>query len=395
MILKKDGVRMICFTAMAFLLLNGCGEQKNDYSIASDLSLTSSMSSSVSQDDSEVMKREISFDTAEETCSLEEIFSIAKLEVGENENELVTISDCTKNNSQVIYLKYFSERGAQYGHYFQICSYNLMNEETELLYETDKAFHVNELYANDEYLYWVEYIADEEKDDVIYRIQQYRLDTGETVALADRLAGESTEICLSVSDKYVTWYDSLEENEVTPIIYDCGRQQTIELPEEKYVRFTPYVRLSIVDNATAFFVERENTVFLCHYDLNTGNTVDLPIGDTKKIALAGCCSDAEHMAWFTDYTDGEYYYYGIKDAVLYQLPDSDSIFSQWVDDYLYLYDARRKKICVYDFDTDRAMISEALEGAPLPIRGGVCEKPWFCMTTDTDMKVISIGVPGK
>ena len=101
------------------------------------------------------------------------------------------------------------------------------------------------------------------------------------------------------------------------------------------------------------------------------------------------------MAWFTDYTDGEYYYYGIKDAVLYQLPDSDSIFSQWVDDYLYLYDARRKKICVYDFDTDRAMISEALEGAPLPIRGGVCEKPWFCMTTDTDMKVISIGVPGK
>ncbi|MGN0401495.1 MAG: hypothetical protein ACI4HQ_04440 [Acetatifactor sp.] len=54
-----------------------------------------------------------------------------------------------------------------------------------------------------------------------------------------------------------------------------------------------------------------------------------------------------------------------------------------------------KKICVYDFNTDRAMISEALEGAPLPIRGGVCEKPWFCMTTDTDMKVISIGVPGK
>lgn len=301
------------------------------------------------------------------------------------------IGEFARNENTIFYVKYYGRDGAQNYHLSQIYRYDSDSEEDILLYETAEGVWLNEFGANSAYLYWVEYIYSEEQQ--IYNVMQYNLSTEGVSCIASRKASESNEICLAVSENYVTWYDGLGDSNLEIAIYDVAKQELQRIQEETVKIFAPYVRLHVVDGGITYFTQdAEDRIFIHRYNLETKQTDILYLGEANvDTKLAECYSSKNYIAWLTEYSFGTYYFYHIESGKLYSLHQTDElrVFSGWLSDCFYVNDSVSGRIYAYDFGTEKIYYQDIAQGLGLSLRP-YGEKLYMKVVGDENVEMLTI-----
>ena len=225
------------------------------------------------------------------------------------------ISEFAYNGEKVYLLKAYSVPMAQLWEKYEILEMDPKTNGQRLLVEKPNIHLLNEFNASGKYLYWVEYcdrVDESEEIYVVYRIMQYNLETQKEKLLGERDGRKYDEICLTVDDNYVTWYDSLWEGETTEgmhsiAVYDVRKQQFVAMPESMKVRkHSGYVRLPVCDQGITFFSESdEGELIIRRMQLDTRELTDLKIEvDRTKRNPVSCFSTKEYFGYLTEYGTG-------------------------------------------------------------------------------------------
>ncbi|MDE7222691.1 MAG: hypothetical protein K2O34_02780 [Acetatifactor sp.] len=258
----------------------------------------------------------------------------------------------------------YSEVMAQFPYRNQIYMSSLQQDNKALIYDTSEAYWINEMRANDNYLYWLEHLNGE--TDICYRVMQYQLDSGKINCIAERNGGEVFEPCMEVSDRFLTWYDIFRDGSVETTVFDIEKQEfmarkNIEDITGGFVTlYGPYERLKLVDDCITYFLENEEgRLYVRRENLCTGQTSTLSLGDKKQYRkLAGCFSDQRYIGWHTEYGWGNYYFYDMDKGELYSWDvkkDEMCVFSKFFSSGR-LYINNSEDDSVYAWELDKGQI---------------------------------------
>lgn len=251
--------------------------------------------------------------------SKDAVFPVDEGNIGEKADLPETII-C--NGDSVFSWVSYSEPMAQYPYRNQLYSRQLQQEEPQsLIYDTSEAYWINEVTANDDYLYWVEAVSGE--TDVCLKVMQYQLEDGAISCIAQREAADTSGICLAVSERFLTWYDSFQDDRIEIVVYDIEKQ---EFREADYAAdipggsvAAPRGRLEIVEDCITYFLEDEQgQLYIRRENLCTGQRDTLLLGDRRAYPkLAGCFSDGRYIGWYTEYGWGSWFIYDMDSEKLY------------------------------------------------------------------------------
>ncbi|MDE5746275.1 MAG: hypothetical protein K2I21_01705 [Acetatifactor sp.] len=235
-----------------------------------------------------------------------------------------------RNADSAFYQIVYAEDMAQYAYRNQIYMRPLGKDEDTLLYDTSDAYWLNEICANDTYLYWVEYVLSTTSDGIenYIKVMQCRLDNGDISCIAERKSSEYYEICLAVSDRFLTWYDiHMHDTAVELVVFDIEKQEFQERTDTDddiqglaVTIYNPYVGLKTTENCITYFMQDDQEqLYIRREDLHTGATDTFLLGKTKPYyKIAACYSDSRYIGWYTDYGDmGDYYFYDTVSEKLY------------------------------------------------------------------------------
>lgn len=274
-----------------------------------------------------------------------------------------------RNADSVFFVISDNEKMSQFPFHLQIYEKHLQQGKEDLLYDTSEAYWINEMRANDNYLYWVEYAF----DDVCYRIMQCQLESGEISCIAER-GSEVSAPCLEVSSRFLTWYDIFDER-VEIVVFDIEKQEFMERAETANVTGTSvklyalYERLKLVDDGITYFLEdEEGKLYVRRENLCTGQTTTLLLRDKRKYSRqVGCFSDERYIGWHTEYGEGSYYFYDTDEGKLYSWDvkkDGMHVFSKlFSSGKLYINNSQDNSVYVWDLETGQVYCQSCGDGA--------------------------------
>lgn len=318
---------------------------------------------------------EISLDqnATEVSSLLEEDFSLMANEetVDEEKGIYSGINTCVMNREYAFYIKVYYELMAQHEFMSEIYSYNMewdkalsphqsaMRQRPQLLYQTAEGVWLNELQANDQYLFWVEY----GHEDGQTKVCQYELETGEFTYIAACEWGEN----LSVSETYVIWYDRLDDGSTEIRIYDIRTQNFKEIATRAPGDILSGTRVDLTENGIAYFSQdEEGNIYVNRYDLGTQETYTLLLGPEKvSEKLTDCFSNAGYIVWSTLKTDrahgsDTYYFYNMKSGELYRWNGSGEMYATCTctSRFFSVLDLENKRIFVYDLQNKHTLYQD-------------------------------------
>lgn len=253
------------------------------------------------------------------------------------------------NDKGAYYVSGFGESMGLTMYNLHICYYDYETKNHQLLYCSKDAIWINELCATNKYLVWLEHIRNDEGV-IDYYVKLFELETREVRTLA--VCG--MDICIEMSDEYITWYDlGDEEHKERIVVYDIKKCEYSYL-EEEIKLYAPYERLHIVDNGITYFSEEDGKKYVNQHNLMTGKVISFYLDNNQK--LAGCFSNKDYIGWYTDYTSGIIHICEIKTGKHYELNTTNDLeyFDVMLYDKLYINDHKSNCIYAYDLDTHSA-----------------------------------------
>jgi hypothetical protein len=289
------------------------------------------------------------------------------------------ISNCTRNLEKGFYTVEYSHDGAQYSYLNEIYCYDLQEKTSSLIYTTQNAFWLNEFFSTEKYLFWVEYVK--ENQVTIYNVNQYELSTGKVTTIATRNGEQVYELCPSVSEDYVTWYDDYINGNIDISVYNIKSQSLQTISDNSCVKFAPYERLEIVNDCITYFTTdsekniytisdpKENiyNIYINQYNLLTGVNKILLLGKRKDFRnLAGCFSNERYIGWFTNNSNNrrDFYLWDMVKNELFHLNLQDIyVFTFLLQQDLFLYDSQKDVIYQYLFDNEETILHNVGESA--------------------------------
>ena len=337
---------------------------------------------------------------------LKEVFSLTgNEELVDEENEIYSgISECAMNGEYAFYVKGYYKLMAQYDFMSEIYSYNLewdkalsphqsaMQQEPKLLYKTAEGVSLIELQANDRYLYWVE----DDHENGQTKVCQYELETGDFTCIAVSQWGPS----LSISNKYVTWYDHLDDGSDEIVIYDIEAQSFKKITARVPGEILSGARVDLTENGIAYFSrDEEGNIYVNRYDLDTEEIFTLPLGPERASErLTNCFSNSDYIVWSkrkAGQADGRaaYYFYNMKSGDLYQWNESGEMYAtcKCTSRFLCVLDSENERIFVYDFLNKQTCYQDMDEEASfLPWPKKQDENVYFESRSNNEIKLYSV-----
>lgn len=291
------------------------------------------------------------------------------------------LGEKTLNNKYGFFQREYIKEGAQFGYKSEIYSVNLENQEVNLLYE-NKVSMLNELVANDDYLFWVEYYS--ENDELMFRIVQFDLETAKAQYIATGDTMDKAEPCLSISNQYLTWFDSDHEGNATLVCYDIAKGKIRQSERVNCKLFNLYTRPNIVDNAVTLFNTDNNDLRVCRYSLDKKETIfEIVIAPDDVVA---CFSNEEWVGWQKTiknlpYANSTFYFYNIKENILYRYNEKGekSIFSYKMNnDYFVYFSNEENKVHVIDLKQMTDVVMDV---------GDTTRSAWIILTHDNKIAI--------
>lgn len=339
-------------------LLSGCGKEDLD-SVADN----STRKAHIEQEDLEkAIEIDLTVNAYAEQLLQQELTLCGDTYIAETDS-CCNVFECQRNRDNWFYCESYSPFGLDYTYCNKIYQYQVATGETSLLYETWDAGWLNELEASEEYLYWVEYINQEDKR--MYQVMQCKIATKEVTCIASRDGSIVGELCLAVSDKYLTWYDDYLDGTVDIVVYDIAQQTFLTVPSAGAFKYMPYEVMGITDDGITFFSkDAEGIVSVNRYQLESGEIYSVQLKFLKSYdKLAGCFSNDQYIGWFTEYSFGTYYFYSMETGEIYRLNAEGNLilFHVLLTDYLYINERIANRIYCYDFETKKVKYQDMKE----------------------------------
>ena len=338
---------------------------------------------------SKAIKISLDQNASETSVLLKEVFSMPapKTLVIDTEVGIYSgVNSYAKNSQAVFYVRNYWVDMAQDDCMTQVYCYDIDTRDETLLYETGEGTRLNEFMANDAYLYWVEHVY----SDGNYKVCQYELKTAQLSCIAVR----DWDICLSISDEYVTWYDELGNGKKEIVIYNIAKQE-FETVQRVTGDILSGTRLEIVNNGITFFSQNgEGDLYVNRYELSTGGMFSMPVVREKPWQkMADCFSGSDYIGWFTDYSSGIYYFYNMTDGELYSFDASRGMLKCiCLSRFLCIFDYEYNRVFVYDIQNGHTYYQDLdPEGDTASPRswyqdGAVI----FCMEAEDEIRLYSI-----
>ena len=320
---------------------------------------------------------------------LREVFSMPTQEtriIDAEEAIYSGVDTYAKNLRAVFYVRDYWVDMAQDDFMAQVYCYDIDKKNETLLYETGEGTQLNEFMTNDAYLYWVEHVY----SDGNYKVCQYELETGQLSCIAIR----DWDICLSVSNEYVTWYDLIGDGKAEIVIYNIAKQE-FESVQDVTGDILSGIRLEIVDNGISFFSQDgEGNLYVNRYELSTGEIFSLPVmRENPGQKIAGCFSSSNYIGWLTDGSFGTYYLYNMTDGELYSFEATRGMLKCiCLSRYLCFIDREYERVFVCDIQNGQVFYQDLTPGGDTPW-------PWmwyqdgavfFRMETKDEVKFYSV-----
>lgn len=276
-----------------------------------------------------------------------------------------------RNTDSIFYQIEYYEDMAQDTYRNQIYMRSLGQDEDVLLYDTSNAYWLNEISANDTYLYWVEYVyfRTPENTDVHFKVMQYRLDNGDINCIAEINGAEYCEMSLEVSDRFLTWYNvHMYDPSVEVVVFDIEKQAFQERADIDgdiqglaVTLYNPYAGLKTTENCITYFMkDDQEQLYIRRENLLTGATDTILLGVHKPYQkIGGCFSDSRYMGWHTEYGQGDYYFYDTVSEKLYRWDvkkDGMYVFSKYFcRGKLYINNTDDNNVYVWDLPTGQVL----------------------------------------
>lgn len=269
------------------------------------------------------------------------------------------VEKLVRNDDYVFYQISYSEHMAQYSYRNKIYAHCLNQDEDVLIYDTSEAYQINEMMANNTHLYWVEYVSDGTK--VCYRVMQYQLGNGNISCIAERDSAEFSDMCLALSERFLTWDDMHSDGQVEIVVFDIEKQKFRERNDVDNMPGSAVTlnnaRLQIVEDCITYFTQDEQEqLYIQRENLSTGETDSFLLGKIAPYRRpVGCFSDSRYIGWHTEYGQGEYYFYDTAQEKLYcwdVKKDGMYAFSKFFSDgKLYFNNTEDDNVYVWDLST--------------------------------------------
>jgi len=324
--------KRICILFLSLILLTGCGDKRES-------------------------KEEMIVKIDENMAN--ELELVLEIQDGESEysgfstyySSGSVLGEKTLNSKYGFFEREYMEEGAQFGYKSEIYSVNLENQEVNLLYENNVSI-LNEMVANEDYLFWVEYYP--ENDEMMFRIVQFELETAKEQYIITGNTTDKADPCLSISNQYLTWFDSDHKGNATLVCYDIEKGQIRQSESVNCKLFNVYSRPYIVNGAVTFFKTDNNDLRICRYSLDKNKDIFNIIIESEDVVA--CFSNEEWVGWQKTIKDLPYgnsifYFYNIKQNKLYRYnaKGEKSIFSYKMNnDYFVYFTYEENKVHVID-----------------------------------------------
>ncbi len=246
------------------------------------------------------------------------------------------------------YVLEYAHDGAQYSYKYEI--YEDDNGKETLLYSSDSIVWLNEFTIHMGKLFWVEFTNEE--DHLDYKIIQYDLDSGSKECIAEYSSADLAEILLTSGDGYLAWYENSEDN--TKLKYYDIRNKTVNTYDKQNIAvLSAYDRPEIVKETVTFFAKEKEKLLYVNYNLKTKkeNKEAMP----ENYNFVGYAANSKGIAWFTNFVDGKFFFFNLKNNKLSNIvfPDEINIFSLNSDAESVYFNMRGDKNYLFAVDNDK------------------------------------------
>ena len=215
----------------------------------------------------------------------------------------------------------------------EVYRYNILNKHVDLLFDYDKGDGVtwlNEIRVNKKNLFWVlSYFYIDEPYKVYKDICKMNLDDN-SINIIKTFNEEDllNEICLSLTDSYLSWYEAREENgnpKCYLIIYDLEKDIIKNIHNDCFI-WSPFVRAHIRNNNVSFLTRDSVHTYLNIINLESEEKSEIlfPV----KSDLRNIISNDIFTVWFGQQHNNIVYIYNhAKENYYYiELKENRSIF---------------------------------------------------------------------
>lgn len=294
-----------------------------------------------------------------ETLTPIDVTEIASIETLLDENKyLAEIS----YEESLYYVVGYAYDGAQYSYRYDV----FKKEESgdELLYYSDEIIWLNEFCAFGDNLFWVEYQV--ESNTLYYCIVQYNLKQNNKKIIDRYDSQEVDEILLSVGDEYIVWYENTLDKSYIKI-YNVNKEETDCIMDSKIYVANPYARIPVINSTISYFVEDEaGNIFIEAYQLKKRKKqkiCNVQSVDSHE-RLSECFYNGKYAMWFTDYYNGEYFFYNLETKELNTIiiPEKMYLFSVYVDEEKIYLNLSGDEKCIYSIGEGNAVNAYKVEG---------------------------------
>ena len=362
---RMKRARSICAVigCLALSCLFGCAnnEKSLDDNQAKDQMLTPDSIKDVPVDDDNLphMEDVDSADSMElyQTISLEEDFSVksettvviyeiprAQREVPEDMSYGMT--DAIVTDQGVYYVIEYMRDMAQFASGYDVGYWNPDTKEHILLYscgigtERKNVNWINEFSGNEHYLVWMEQCLSE--TDSCWEMRCMDLNTHTVETIHSIAWDKGFELCPSVNEKYVAWYEPVEDtDEMGIFLYSFSDKKTRRIAQDLEVILEhPYSRVYMTEDTCTYAAKNLGVRQIVEENLETVERKAYFVPD-QSMSILMPASNEKVILWREEYdTDWGIYIYHKEKEQLYYFPEPEggTIFSDYLaDNTLYIH----------------------------------------------------------
>lgn len=362
--MKNSKSHFVLFSIMLCFTLSGCSIQDK----------TSEISINVKD------AIELDFSNVAEMDLCKEIAELPSSYIDEKTKDEVNTEQYGINSKSIYNINLYYESMSQFSYQAELYCYDRVNQSRKMIYRSESVTNMNELEVNEDYVTWIEYIPD--GDYIDYNFMVLDCDTNQIENIGVLSSQQFDEVCLSISDQYLTWYETKTDSTKTRIgMYDFKTKKTDYIEDSHMTLYYPYRCARISDQGFTYFTEEDETIYVNRYNLNTKKRYRINIGSENY--LVDCFSSEDYIGWYTDYNRGTYYIYDRNENILYKYHNSINltIMDKNISDKFYFTASGTPNLYCYDFKTATTYVDE-LETQP----------SWFIRTENDNMYFYTNGV---
>ncbi|SHJ89557.1 hypothetical protein [Paramaledivibacter caminithermalis] len=221
------------------------------------------------------------------------------------------IGDQTVYKNKIYYVVTYSRKMSNFAKKVEIYSYDINNNNNNLIYQyenSSKDIYINELRANEKYLFWTILTPDNSWN--LYRLSLE--DKSTKVIRTSKNTHSKIPPVITLTNNYLCWYETINKNENIYFVLKIYfiNEDVIKTISDNVYLTSPYARAFIRNNILTYLTQNNEGININIYNIKNDQNKILIIPANKKIQ--NVISNERFTVWHENYTKTNIYVYDHK-----------------------------------------------------------------------------------